>query len=88
MYSAHVLTIVQEVSHTSREEDGGPYLVRCYLDADVAHQYGTKLYDGLEYGLAEDYACIIYMADIHCSREAATYENSPWRFQGHIAPRY
>jgi hypothetical protein len=41
---------------TSKEESGGPYLVRCYVDVDLAHQSGVKIYDGFGYGLAENYA--------------------------------
>ncbi|KAL2015018.1 hypothetical protein VTK56DRAFT_6518 [Thermocarpiscus australiensis] len=86
---SHILTIVDKLSHNPKEKGGGPHLVTCYLDADQSRHYVAKIYDGLEYALANGWGddCM-YLADMHYSREAAAYESIPLRFQGNIAPRY
>jgi hypothetical protein len=85
------LTIVGKVSHTAKEKGGGPYLVSCYLDSDKSRRYVAKIYDALEYRLADagDNGCdCMYLADKDYAREAAAYQSIPQRFQGDIVPRY
>jgi serine/threonine protein kinase len=88
---AHELTIVGEVSHTPKRKGGGPRLASCYLDSDQARCYVAKIYDALEYRLADagDGGCdCMYLADMDYGREAAAYQAIPARFQGDIVPRY
>jgi hypothetical protein len=88
---SHSLLIDRIISHKPKKKGGGPFVVSCFLDSDRSCRYVAKIYDGLEYRLADrgDGAddCM-YRADMDYSREATAYESIPSRFQGDIVPRY
>ncbi|KAK4247615.1 hypothetical protein C7999DRAFT_14393 [Corynascus novoguineensis] len=88
-----VLTIVKTLSHKPKEKGGGgPVVVTCHLDTDHSTLSVAKIFDGFEYELVDEpgkYGSdCMYRADMHYSREAATYASIPARFQGDIVPRY
>lgn len=86
---SHVLTIIGDVSRRRRGKQGGPRLLRCYMDSDVSVHYVAKLYDGLHYPVYDwrGLDCM-YLAEMDYSREAAAYEAIPSALQGAAVPRY
>jgi serine/threonine protein kinase len=87
----HTLTINRIISHKPKENGGGPYLASCYLDSDKSRLYVAKIYDALEYQLADagdNGRDCMYLADKDYAREAAAYQSIPQHFPGDIVPRY